>query len=249
MRFLCLILLSLGALSATAEPGWQGKLEAAMADPARPAADRARDANRLPRETLEFFRFRDDLRVLELFPGNGWYTRLLAPVLAEKGKLYAAMNTTRLAAAIDGNPDLATVEILEVNELMTSTDQRSTYDLAPLSFFVQDLDLVLTFRNVHNLSDSGRAVLNEAVYEALRPGGLYGIVDHTRRHMEPDRPENARRSDPVRVIHETIEAGFDFLGYSTLHYRPDDDLRLEVGDERVTGHTDRFTLLFRKPGP
>jgi len=108
---------------------------------------------------------------------------------------------------------------------------------------------VLTFRNVHNLSDSGRAVLNEAVYEALRPGGLYGIVDHTRRHMEPDRPENARRSDPVRVIHETIEAGFDFLGYSTLHYRPDDDLRLEVGDERVTGHTDRFTLLFRKPGP
>jgi predicted methyltransferase len=249
MRHFCLILLSLWSLAAAADPSWQDKLAAAMADPARPAADRARDANRLPVQTLEFFRFRDDLRVLELFPGNGWYTRLLAPVLAEKGKLYAAINTKRLAAAIDDNPGLATVEILAVNELMTSTGQRSTYDLAPLSFFVEDLDLVLTFRNAHNLSDAGRAVLNEAVYEALRPGGLYGVVDHTRRHMEPDRPENARRVDPVGVIHETIEAGFEFLGYSTLHYRPEDDLTLEVGDERVTGRTDRFTLLFRKPGP
>jgi predicted methyltransferase len=228
---------------------WQDKLTAAMADPERPEADRARDANRLPMETLTFFRFRDDLRVLELFPGNGWYTRLLGPVLADKGKLYVALNTRRVAPVIDETPGLAAVEILEVNELMTSTDKRSVYDLAPLSFFVEDLDLVLTFRNVHNLSDSGRTVLNQAVFEALRPGGLYGVIDHTRRHMEPYRPDNARRADPVAVIHETIAAGFEFVGYSTLHYRPQDDLTLEVGDARVAGRTDRFTLLFRKPGP
>jgi predicted methyltransferase len=249
MRCACLILLLLTAPAALAAgPAWQDKLAAAMADPDRPAADRARDANRLPMETLAFFGFRDDLRVLELFPGTGWYTRLLGPVLAEKGKLYVALNTRRVAPLIDGTPGLAAVEILEVNELMTSTDRRSVYDLAPLSFFVEDLDLVLTFRNVHNLSESGRAVLNQAVFEALRPGGLYGVIDHTRRHMEPYRPENARRADPVQVIHETIEAGFEFVGYSALHRRPQDDLTLEVGDERVTGRTDRFTLLFRKPG-
>ena len=247
MRPLCLILLLLPALPAPAGPAWEDKLAAAMAAPERPAADRARDANRLPRETLAFFRFRDDLRVLELFPGTGWYTRLLGPVLAERGKLYVALNTGRVAEVIEQTPGLAAVERLEVNELLSSTAQQGVYDLAPLSFFVEDLDLVLTFRNVHNLSPAGREALNDAVFEALRPGGHYGVVDHTRRHMEPDGPANRRRADPVQVIHETIEAGFEFVGYSTLHYRPGDDLALEVGDGRVSGRTDRFTLLFRKP--
>ena len=107
--------------------------------------------------------------------------------------------------------------------------------------------MVVTFRNVHNLNAEGRDNLNDAVFEALRPGGLYGVVDHTRRHMEPLTAANRRRADPVRVIHETIEAGFEFVGYSDLHYRPADGLELEVGDRRVTGRTDRFTLLFRKP--
>ena len=86
-----------------------------------------------------------------------------------------------------------------------------------------------------------------AVFEALRPGGLYGVVDHTRRHMEPDSAANVRRVDPVAAIEETLRAGFEFVDYSDLHYRPGDDLSLEVGDERVSGRTDRFTLLFRKP--
>lgn len=242
------LILLLAGPAAAGTPAWQEKLAAAMAAADRPEEDRARDANRLPRETLEFFRFRDDLRVLELFPGTGWYTRLLGPVLAEKGRLYVALNTARVAEVIDGTPSLSSVELLEVNELMSSTAQRGVFDLEPLSFFVEDLDLVLTFRNVHNLSPRGRAVLNDAVFESLRPGGLYGVVDHTRRHMEPDGAENRRRVDPVQTIQETIAAGFEFVGYSTLHYRPADGLGLEVGDERVTGQTDRFTLLFRKPG-
>lgn len=242
-----MLALLLAVTAVSAAPPWQEKLAAAMAAPDRPDGDRARDANRLPRETLEFFGFGDDLKVLELFPGGGWYTRLLGPVLAEKGKLYVALNSGRVEEVIAKTPSLGAVEILQVNELMTSTGQRGVFDLAPLSFFVEDVDLVLTFRNVHNLSRAGRRALNEAVFEALRPGGLYGVVDHTRRHMEADRPENRRRVDPVEAIHETIEAGFEFVDYSTLHYRPDDGLGLEVGDARVTGRTDRFTLLFRKP--
>jgi len=92
-----------------------------------------------------------------------------------------------------------------------------------------------------------RARLHRAVFEALRPGGIYGVVDHTRRHMEPDTPENRRRLDPVVAMEEILAAGFAFEAWSDLHRRPGDDLRLEVGHPDVTGATDRFTFRFRKP--
>ncbi len=130
---------------------------------------------------------------------------------------------------------------------LEATATRGVFHLGPLSFWQDDLDLVLTFRNVHNLDPEGRANLNEAVFEALRPGGHYGVVDHTRRHMEADSAANRRRVDPVAAIQEILQAGFEFVGYSDLHYRPGDDLGLEVGEEQVSGRTDRFTLLFRKP--
>jgi len=235
-----------GAVSA-ADGDWRAKLNDAINSPARTAAERERDANRLPMQTLEFMQFRDDLRVLELFPGTGWYTKLLAPVLAERGKLYLALGTNRIRGVIAETPGLATAEVLDVNPAMTSTGVRGVFDLEPFSFWLEDLDLVLTFRNAHNLTSAGRANLNEAVFEALRPGGLYGIVDHTRRHMEPDGPENSRRVDPVRLVHEVLQAGFEFVAWTDLHYRPDDELRYEVGRHSVKGNTDRFTFLFRKP--
>ena len=231
---------------AAAEP-WQAKLAAALDSPLRSEQEKARDANRRPAETLAFMGLRDDMRVLELFPGTGWYTKLLAPVLAERGTLYLALGTNRITDLISRTPELASAEVLDVNPLMTSTDTRGVFDLEPLSFWVEDLDLVLTFRNAHNLTPAGRDALNEAVFEALRPGGYYGVIDHTRRHMEPDGPENSRRVDPVRLIHEALAAGFEFVAWSDLHYRADDELRYEVGRRSVTGNTDRFTLLFRKP--
>jgi predicted methyltransferase len=230
-----------------AEDNWKAKLNTALNSPMRTEAEKARDANRLPMRTLEFMNFSDDLRVLELFPGTGWYTKLLAPVLAERGKLYLAMGTNRIRGVVAQTPELATAEILDIDPPMTSTDRHGVFDLAPFSFWLEDLDLVLTFRNAHNLTPAGRAVLNDAVFEALRPGGLYGVVDHTRRHMEPDGPETGRRVDPVRMIHEALQAGFEFVAWTDLHYRPDDELRYEVGRHTVKGNTDRFTFLFRKP--
>ncbi len=89
--------------------------------------------------------------------------------------------------------------------------------------------------------------MNAAVFAALRSGGLYGVIDHTLRHLEPMTSENRRRVDVVQVIKEAQAAGFKLVDYSDLHYRPDDELRYEVGRATVTGNTDRFTLLFQKP--
>ncbi|MGI9261680.1 MAG: methyltransferase, partial [Woeseiaceae bacterium] len=92
-----------------------------------------------------------------------------------------------------------------------------------------------------------RLTINQAVFRSLKPGGRYGVIDHSRRHMEPQTAENQRRADVVQIIKEALDAGFVLEDYSDLHYRPDDELRYEVGRATVTGNTDRFTLLFRKP--
>jgi predicted methyltransferase len=89
--------------------------------------------------------------------------------------------------------------------------------------------------------------LNRSVFKALKPGGVYALVDHTRRHMQGDNDENRRRLDPVQAIKEILAAGFEFVDYADLHYRADDELLYEVGRKTVTGNTDRWTLMFRKP--
>ncbi|MEX2327099.1 MAG: hypothetical protein WD558_05165, partial [Pseudomonadales bacterium] len=111
----------------------------------------------------------------------------------------------------------------------------------------EEVDLALTFRNMHNFTQDGRMNINDAVFAVLKSGGHYGVVDHTRRHMQSDSDENWRRMDPVQIIKEVEAAGFEFVDYSDLHYRADDELRYEVARKTVTGNTDRFTLLFRKP--
>lgn len=138
--------------------------------------------------------------------------------------------------------------MLEPELEITPDPDSNLAGIAPFEFGVEGLDAVLTFRNLHNLNEQGRDSMNRAAFAALKPGGLYGVVDHTRRHMQPDDPENRRRADPVLMIKEIQAAGFEFEGYSDLHYRLDDELRYEVGRKTVTGNTDRFTFLFRKPG-
>jgi len=221
---------------------------AAMAAPDRPEADRARDDNRLPVETLDFFGLEADMRVVELVPGAGWYTRVLAPALRENGQLYLAIAAGRVqdSGLLDAAP-FDRVEVLEPELEITPDPDTGLVGVAPFSLGVRGVDAVLTFRNLHNFNAEGRANLNRAAFDALRPGGVYGVVDHTRRHMQPDGPENRRRVDPVRMIREIQAAGFVFEDYSDLHYRLDDELRYEVGRRSVAGNTDRFTLRFRKP--
>lgn len=247
MRIVFAAIFLFTCLSVQAANDIDAKVEAALAAESRPQADRDRDRNRRPLQTLQFFGLEDDMRVLELLPGGGWYTRVLAPVLADNGKLYVALGTGRVADTVLREPGFDKVEVLSTTDNTHRPEGAPFYTMDDFDFGVRDLDMVLTFRNVHNFGAEGRALMHREAFQALRSGGVYGIVDHTRRHMEPDDPENRRRIDPVLVIKEVQAAGFDFVDYSDLHYHADDELEYEVGRRSVSGNTDRFTLLFKKP--
>ncbi|HMB39791.1 MAG TPA: hypothetical protein VKO85_11985 [Wenzhouxiangellaceae bacterium] len=246
--FALLAVPALAQQEAVAERPFLQSLRTAMEADVRTETERERDANRLPVETLDFFGLDGTMTVVELIPGGGWYTRLLAPALRDEGKLYISIGAGRVAGAeFFGTAPFDRIEVLEP-ELEAGRDEESGLtSIEPFDLGVENVDAVLTFRNLHNLSVEGRDSMNRAAFDALKPGGIYGVVDHTRRHMQPDEPENRRRVDPVLMIKEIQAAGFGFEDFSDLHYRLDDELRYEVGRKTVTGNTDRFTFLFRKP--
>ncbi|NNF15932.1 MAG: class I SAM-dependent methyltransferase [Gammaproteobacteria bacterium] len=244
---LCTLCLLLTAPLLAADNDTSEKIAAAVADESRPQAHRDRDRNRRPARTLEFFGLRDDMRVMELLPGGGWYTRILAPVLRDNGKLYVALGTSRVKDRLLGNPGFDKVSVAEVETEFDRSGPFRTNNLTAFEFGEKNLDMVLTFRNMHNFTAEARAIINKAVFNSLKSGGLYGVVDHTQRHMAPMTNETRRRIDPVRVIKEALDSGFELVDFSDLHHKPDDELIYEVGRKTVTGNTDRFTLLFRKP--
>ena len=239
-------------LAAAHQRGPAGPIDAAIASDVRSADDKTRDRNRQPKKTLEFFGLKPDMRVIELEPGGGWYTKILVPVLREQGEYYAAGGLIK-AMGFGGILDdlrkeegFESIRIIDLSPSLVKTDRFAYMDVKPLDFGVTDVDLVLTFRNLHNFTPAGRAELYKAVYASLKEGGQFGVIDHTRRHMAPMTDEVWRRLDPVQVIKEVTASGLRFVDYADFHYRPDDELRYEVGRKTVQGNTDRFTLLFEK---
>ena len=220
-------------------------MQEVLAGNLRSDAEKERDANRKPLETLEFFEFKQNQKVMELIPGGGWYTKILAPLLHENGQLLVAVGTGNVEKNLLNKKGFEKVVVPPVSIDIKQEGRR--YGFTELDLAAQDIDLVLTFRNLHNFTENSRKIMHAAVFNALRSGGVYGVVDHTRRHMQADYYENWRRMDPVQMIKEIESAGFVFEDYATLHYHPDDTLEYEVGRKTVTGNTDRFTLKFRKP--
>lgn len=222
------------------------KINAALASEIRTAAEKARDRNRKPLETLNFFQLKDDMRVLELVPSGGWYTKLLAPTLKDNGEYYVAVWTDRLKVGLLSKDGFGHVNVVDgINPSSSGVGRLNT--IKSFSLGLSNLDLVVTFRNMHNFDVAGRNAINQATFDALKSGGLYGVIDHTRRHMQPMTNEVWRRADPIQITKELLDIGFELEAYNDLHYRPDDELRYEVGRKSVTGNTDRFTMLFKKP--
>jgi predicted methyltransferase len=236
---------ALCAQQASPTPFQQGVLKAMQGD-IRTAEEKARDVNRLPVEILSFFRMREDMRVIEVLPAGGWFTKILGPTLKDKGKLYVTHPDGRYAdqfRAIAKLPGLEKVE--EVGWGATGGGSGAFGPSGPWK--VDPVDMVVTFRNYHNFSPADRATVNKSSFDALKPGGYYGIVDHTRRHNEPTTRANGRRVDPVLVIKEVQEAGFVLVDFSNIYFKPNDALTLEVADPSINDRTDRIALLFRKP--
>ncbi|MBQ86216.1 MAG: methyltransferase [Gammaproteobacteria bacterium] len=216
-------------------------IESALQSSIRESSEIARDPNRKPTQALSFFGLDSGMKVLELSPASGYWSKILGPVLcSEDGQLVFAIGLSEtFKNEVMALPGLECTSA--INEELT------LLNIPEFSFAEADFDLILTFWNLHNLNDERRNHLNRAAFKALKSDGVYGIVDHTRRHMQPDNRAIGRRLDPVVVIKELTELGFEFEDYSPLHYHPEDDLEQEVGTPGIRGNTDRFTLKFRKP--
>ncbi len=227
--------------------GFQKKIAAVMKMEHRGAKNRARDRNRDPVKALHFCRMRDDMTVIDWAPGRGWYTEILGPLLKEKGVLYLSTLGSQLKRI---DPLLLKEPMSKVKKLAVDVVRHPvSHDIVAknLDFGLTNVDLVLNFREYHNLDQSTVLDFNRAVFKALKAGGYYCVIDHTRRHMEPDTHENRRRFDPVKLIKQVQAAGLKFVDYTDFFLRPDDELRFEVGRRTVRGNTDRFTILFQKP--
>lgn len=226
----------------------QAAITQAIQSNSRPADDKARDTERHPLEVLSFFRLEPNMRVIEILPFGGWFTKIIGPVVRDQGMLYTVQpDLGEYSDALE--PTLALPGMDKVVKLDWNgrTPEGRNPFVGSGTWDVEPVDLVVTFRNYHNFEYDDRMTINKSAFDALKSGGLYGIVDHTRRHMEPDNRENGRRVDPVLVIKEVQDSGFVFVDYTDVKRSEEDALEFEVGNPAVSGKTDRFTLLFRKP--
>jgi len=227
-------------LFATDVTGTKAIIEQNLQASIRNDDEKARDANRKPAEVLEFFGLRDELKVLEISPATGYWTKFLAPTLRANGELVVSIG-------VAGNFDNNVLSLDGLDRVRAINDGIGLGDIPEFSFDEGNFDLVLTFWNLHNPDAASRANLNKAVFGALKSGGIYGVVDHTRRHGQATNRAVGRRLDPVLVVKEMLDIGFELADFSDMHYHPEDDLTKEVGSAGVRGNTDRFTLKFRKP--
>ena len=237
------------------------QLDNVLAGSWRSEKNRARDVYRHPKATLQFFGIRPDLKVIEITPGGGWYSEILAPLLKDNGSYTAAVKKSGseagdggLRAKFAADPEhYGKAQILE-------------YDPKAPSFGpAGKADLVLTFRNVHNwVEDDSAAAMFKGFYTALRPGGVLGVVDH--RAAEGAKLEDIKDSGYLPtafVIKLATDAGFKLEAQSEVNANPKDSKdypkgvwtlppTLTLGEQDkakylAIGESDRMTLRFVKP--
>jgi predicted methyltransferase len=159
-----------------------------------------------------------------------------------------SVGTSRLEPKLDEFGLRDQIEIVGKVDGFNKTDMPGfIFDIDSVDLKVKNVDMALTFRNLHNLSASARKAVNDAIYKALKPGGIYGVIDHTKRHMEAFSAETWRRVDPVLIIREMLDAGFEFVDYSDIHAIAADGLVYDTRHDSIKTNSDRFTLKFRKP--
>lgn len=215
-------------------------------EPARPAADVARDAARKPQELLAFAKVAPGQTVIDFIPGSGYFTRIFSAAVGPAGKVYAVtpqlvfdkVKNLKLPPPVSGEPGRA-----NVHEAVTGLDVLKVPGQA---------DLFWTSQNYHDVhiwaGAAGAAQLNRAIFTALKPGGLYVIVDHAGAPgLDDAGMAKLHRIDVALVKQEVLAAGFVLDGESSVLKNAADPLSANVFDPAIRGKTDQFTLRFRKP--
>ena len=222
----------------------------AVADPSRPASDTTRDADRKPAQTLVFAGIKSGDKVADYIAASGYFTRLFASVVGSTGHVYAVEPT----AFFQFEHFVKAVAELQGYAVAHSNVTVATAAALEGLRFPEKLDLFWISRNYHDLHDKfmgpvDTVAFNKAVYEALKPGGVDVILDHSAALGAPAKvTEPLPRIESATVRREVEAAGFKFDSESSILANPADPRTAQVFDQTIRGHTDQFILKFRKPG-
>jgi predicted methyltransferase len=237
--------LSIGAAAVAAPPAY---VTAAIADKGRPEADTKRDADRKPAEMLEFAGVKPGMTVVDLIPGGGYFTRIFAKAVGPKGVVYAVYPPPRPSTDPAKPTPTPTAETIAADPAYGNV---KAVKVAPGSLAVPTkADVVWTSQNyhdLHNVPNLDMAAFNKGVYDALKPGGVFIVLDHAGAPGDPAITHTVHRIDPAVVKQEVTAAGFKFEGESAVLRNPADDHSKAVFDPSLRGHTDQFIYKFRKP--
>jgi len=222
-------------------------VQAALADPGR-AMQRGADERRRPGELIALSGLKAGDRVLDLIPGDGYWTRIFSHIVGGEGRVYAVWPKNYA--------DMATGNVATLRQIAASPAYGNVeveVQPTPILAAREPLDMVWTSQNYHDYPDEfmGRtdpAQLNRAVFAMLKPGGTYFIIDHAAVSGAGMRDtERLHRIDPATVRRQVEAAGFEYLGSSDVLRNSADDHSLPVFNPSIRGHTDQFVMRFRKP--
>ncbi|MEM9496051.1 MAG: methyltransferase domain-containing protein [Pseudomonadota bacterium] len=227
------------------ERGAERTVAAAIADKTRLKEHVARDEGRKPLEVLSFAGVKAGNKVADLAAGAGYYTALLSRIVGDAGKIYA-VDPVRIFEAFPNARETFPGYLKE--------DPRGNVDYSVQKFdalkFDAPLDLVVMGLYYHDTvwTRADRAAMNKAIFDALKPGGTYLVIDHLAvAGADEAVTRELHRMVPGVVKPEVLAAGFEFAGETDVLANPDDPRDASVFDEALRGKTDRFVYLFRKP--
>lgn len=227
-----------------ASPKIASTIAAAVADPNRPKDHREADALRKPAETLVFSGVRPGMTVGEFYPGGGYFTRMISDVVGPKGHVYGIEND-RWKGAVDANKEL----------VASGKWKNVSMDVQPFGTvnFPKPVDIAWVTQNYHDLKIAKYGTVDtlafdRAVYKALKPGGIFFILDHQGAPGLTDADiEKLHRINRDVVVKEVTSAGFKLVDEGNFLRRPGDDHTKPIFDESIRGHTDQYALKFVKP--
>lgn len=244
MRYLSPLLLAVAGVALAASPKISPIIAQAVADPARPLDSKAADSLRKPAETLAFSGVKSGMTVGEFYPGGGYFTRMLSDVVGPTGHVYGIEND-KWKGAVEANQSL----------IAEGKWKNVSMDVQPFGTvkFPKPLDIAWLTQNYHDLKIAkyGRIdtlAFDRSVYAALKPGGVFFILDHQGAPGLTDAEiEKLHRINRDVVVKEVTSAGFRLAAEGDFLRRPGDDHTKSIFDDSIRGHTDQYALRFVKP--